>query len=273
MRRIFLFEIDDEDVADGGIGCGRASRGCVAGVGRQHVVELGHLEVRIADHRVVGCGALRLLDVGGPALVIVDRVDADPEDLDAALVELRLHPRHRSKLSRADRREVLGMGEQNRPAAPDPVVKLDMAFCGIGLEVRCRVAKSQGHRPSSPQVVQNGDRPRAGYARNVAQVVGSNIQAPLLSDGGILGRQQDRGPRARVPGELPLTVDKIRPPWGRPHPRAWPVPMDPAFQLRGRPSLGPGSLASAAWIVSISSGVSSFSHAQASGGDFFFSAR
>src|SRR5712692_626730 len=48
-----LVGADDEDGADGGVG-GRGAAFAAAGlVGREHVVELGDLEVDIADHGVV----------------------------------------------------------------------------------------------------------------------------------------------------------------------------------------------------------------------------
>ena len=48
----------------------------------------------------------------------LDRIDTQADDLDAALVELRLDAGHVAELGRADGREVLRMGEQNGPAIP-----------------------------------------------------------------------------------------------------------------------------------------------------------
>jgi hypothetical protein len=58
-----LVRADHEHVAHGLVVGGRALRRVAAGVGGEHVVELGDREVPVADDGVVGRGALRLLDV------------------------------------------------------------------------------------------------------------------------------------------------------------------------------------------------------------------
>ena len=135
-----LVRPDDEHVAHGGVVGGRAAGRAVAGAGRQHVVELGDLQLGVADHRVVGRVALGLLDVLDPAVMVVDRVDADADDLDAALVELGLDPGHVAELGGADRGEVLGVREQDRPAVADPLVEADAAlrWCRPRSRGRCR---------------------------------------------------------------------------------------------------------------------------------------
>ncbi len=111
----------------------------------QHVEQLGHGHVGVADHRVVRLVSLGLLDVLGPLAMVLDRVDAEPDDLAVALLELGLEPGHVAQLGRADRREVLRVGEQDRPAVADPLVEVDRAFRGLGREVRCFVAYPQCH--------------------------------------------------------------------------------------------------------------------------------
>jgi hypothetical protein len=68
----------------------RAALGGAGHAGRQHAVELGDLEVGIADHRIVDLVALRFGDVLLPALVVVDGIDGQADDLAVALVELVL---------------------------------------------------------------------------------------------------------------------------------------------------------------------------------------
>src|SRR5262245_36763496 len=75
----------------------------------------------------------------------VHRIDAQADDLDPALVEGGLDPRHVAELGGADRREVLGMREQHGPGIADPLVKADAALRGIGLEVGCGFAKLECH--------------------------------------------------------------------------------------------------------------------------------
>jgi hypothetical protein len=110
-----LVRADDEDVPHGLVVGRRPLRRVTGGLGREHPVELGDVEVRVADDRVVGRMPLRLLDVPRPLLVVVDRVDGQSDDLDVALVEVRLDLRHVAELGRAHRREVARVREQDRP--------------------------------------------------------------------------------------------------------------------------------------------------------------
>jgi hypothetical protein len=93
--------------------------------------------------------ALRLLDVLDPASMILDRVDADADDLDAALVELGLDPGHVAELGGADRGEILGVREHHRPAVAHPVVEADPALGGVGLEVGGGIAQTDAHLAGS----------------------------------------------------------------------------------------------------------------------------
>ena len=104
-------------------------------LGRQHVVELGDLEFRVADHRVVHFVALGLFDVRGPLAVAAHRVHAQPDDLAVALGEFRLQPGHVAEFGGAHRREVFGMRKQDGPAVADPFVKVDRALRGFGGEI------------------------------------------------------------------------------------------------------------------------------------------
>ena len=72
-----------------GVVCRSAAFGGVTGSLRQHVIEFGDLKLRVPDQRVGDAMALGLLDVLHPARVVVDRVDAESDDLAIALLELR----------------------------------------------------------------------------------------------------------------------------------------------------------------------------------------
>ena len=111
--------------------------------GRQHAVELGDLELGVADQRIVGRETLRFLDVARPAGVALHRIDRQADDLDAAPVELRLDLGEVAELGGADRREVLGMREQDRPFVADPLVEPDAALGGFGLEVGGQAANAE----------------------------------------------------------------------------------------------------------------------------------
>ena len=73
--------------------------------------------------------------------VEVDRIDTEADDLDAALVELRLDPRHVAELGGADRGEVLGVREQHAPGVAEPFMEPDVALRGVGLEIRGDIAE------------------------------------------------------------------------------------------------------------------------------------
>jgi hypothetical protein len=110
---------------------------------RQHAVELGDLELGVADQRVVGREALRLLDVAHPAGVALHRIDREADDLDATPVELRLDLGQVPQFGGADRGEVLGMREQDGPFVADPFMEADAALGGVGLEVWCLAANAE----------------------------------------------------------------------------------------------------------------------------------
>ena len=80
------------------------------------------------------------LDVGGPFLVVVDRIDRQADDLDAALVEFGLQLRHGAEFGGADRREILGVREQHGPIIAEPFMEVDFALGGFGFEIRGGVA-------------------------------------------------------------------------------------------------------------------------------------
>src|SRR5690606_9963601 len=86
---------------------------------------------------------LRLLDVGGPLVVIVDRVDAEADHLDVALVEFGLELGHRAQLGGADRGEVPGVGEEHAPGVAEPLVEADASGGGVGFEVGGAAAESR----------------------------------------------------------------------------------------------------------------------------------
>ena len=130
-----LVGTDDKDGPHGGVVVRRASFGGGAAFGGQHVVELGDFEIGIANHGVVDFVALGFFDVGGPLGMAGHRIHANAEDFGVALGELGLQSGHVTEFGGADRSEVFGMGEQDRPAVADPVVKVDGALGGFGGEV------------------------------------------------------------------------------------------------------------------------------------------
>lgn len=100
-----------------------------------HVVEEGDLPLLVGNNGEVEGVAADLLDVGSPALVRVDGVGAQAQQLDAALLELGLEAGHLAQLGGADRGVVLGVREEDNPVLADILVQVDGALGRIGLEV------------------------------------------------------------------------------------------------------------------------------------------
>src|SRR5215212_4451256 len=62
-------------------------------------------------------------------------IEAKAHQLDAALVEFRLQLRESAEFGGANRREILRVREQKRPAIADPIVEFDCSFGGLGFEI------------------------------------------------------------------------------------------------------------------------------------------
>src|SRR6516162_968541 len=88
---------------------------------------------------------LGFFDIVRPTRMVADRIDAEPDDLAVALVELGLQPRHVAELGRADRREVLRVREQDGPAVADPFVEVDAALGRLRGEIGSFAVDSQRH--------------------------------------------------------------------------------------------------------------------------------
>src|SRR5260370_28242657 len=132
---------------------------------------------------------LGFLDILRPARVVTDRIDAEPNNLAVALVELGLEPGHVAELGRADRGEVLWMGEQDGPSIADPLVEVDLALSGVGGEVGSFAVDPQCHELPPLRVrLFVGERVhRAAEAVLQAHIVGR--EGTQLSTSGRLGRQ------------------------------------------------------------------------------------
>ena len=119
----------------------RSDRRRTVRFGMKHVVELRHLPVRIGNQGEVQGRALGLFYVPGPAAVRIDRVDAQADGLDVALVELWLEPGYHAELCRADGREVGRVRKENSPAIALPIAEMDGALGRFLGEVRSFVAE------------------------------------------------------------------------------------------------------------------------------------
>jgi len=75
-------------------------------------------------------------------------VDAEPDDLHAPLGELRLQLGHLPRLGRANRREFLGVREQDRPVGPHPIMEPDRSVGRVDIEIGRFVAGGKAARMS-----------------------------------------------------------------------------------------------------------------------------
>src|SRR6185436_5146461 len=116
----------------------------------------------IADHGIRDPVTLGLLDVLRPPRVIGDRIDAETNDLAAPLVELGLQAGHVAELGRADRGEILRMGEEDGPSRADPLVEVDGPLGGLRSEVWSLAVDPQRHDDLllCPRNVRDADRMR-----------------------------------------------------------------------------------------------------------------
>ena len=116
-----------------------AAGAAVPAFGRQHVIQLCDLQLRIPNHRVVHLVALRFLNVLRPSAVIRNRVHAQTDDLAISLCEFRLQACHVAEFRRANWSEVLGMRKQYRPAIADPLMEVERALRRFRREIGSRI--------------------------------------------------------------------------------------------------------------------------------------
>src|SRR5688572_765774 len=89
--------------------------------------------------------SLRLLDVARPALMTVHRIYTQTDHFRVSPLEFRLEFRHVAELGSADRSEILGMRKQDSPRVSEPLVKFQIAFRGLSLEVGSGFAYAKRH--------------------------------------------------------------------------------------------------------------------------------
>ena len=130
-----LVGADQVDRADGLVGRrGAALRAC-AGVGREHVVELGDVEIVVGDDRILTVAIADAVDVLQPATWSSTGSTDRPMTLALRLLELGLELGEIAEFGGAHRREVLGVGEQHAPAVAEPFVEADRPLVESAFEV------------------------------------------------------------------------------------------------------------------------------------------
>jgi hypothetical protein len=153
-----LLGVDDEDGADGegdalAVDVGRVlvvdpgtrvrRVSCMRKCPDLHVVRQRNLALLVADDGELQLAAADLIDVLDPAIVRVDRVGGETDELCAAAGELRLELREGAELGCADGRVVFGVREENHPVVADELVEVDGALGRLGLEVGGLAAQTE----------------------------------------------------------------------------------------------------------------------------------
>lgn len=101
----------------------------------QHVVCVGHLPLFIADHWEAEIGVRNLVNVLDPLMVVLYVVCRQTNQFDATLRELRLKFGKGPQLRRANRSEILRVGEQNDPFVADELVEVDGSIGSFCFEI------------------------------------------------------------------------------------------------------------------------------------------
>lgn len=100
-----------------------------------HVVGKGNLALLVANDGEADVAASDLSNVLDPAIVGLDSVGRETNQLDAALGELGLELGKGAELGGADGGVVLGMREEDDPGVADELVEVNVSFGCLGLEV------------------------------------------------------------------------------------------------------------------------------------------
>lgn len=125
--------VNDEDGADGQSHALGVDVGGVLVV--DHVVGVGNLALGVGDDGELELGAGNLIDVLDPAVVGLDMVGAQANELDTASSELGLELGKGTELGGTDGGEVIGVGEEDGPLVTNELVEVDGTVGGVGIEV------------------------------------------------------------------------------------------------------------------------------------------
>lgn len=136
-----LLGVNDEDRADGERNALGVDVGGVLVV--NHVVGKRNLALLVTNDGELQLRAGDLINVLDPALMAVDGVGRETNQLCAALGKLRLELSEGTELGGADGGVVLGVGEEDDPVVADELVEVNGALGGLGLEVGGGAAQTE----------------------------------------------------------------------------------------------------------------------------------
>jgi len=139
-----LLGIDDKDGPDG------ESHSLGVHVGRvlvvKHVICVGNLAGSVTNDGEGKTGLGDLINVINPSVMGLDGVRRKTNHLDVALRELGLKLREGTQLSGANGGEVVWVGKEHNPRIAGPLVELDDALGGFGLEVGSSASETEPTR-------------------------------------------------------------------------------------------------------------------------------
>lgn len=101
----------------------------------QHVVEVCHLPLLVADDGELDMVTAHILNVLDPTIVAVDGVGRQSDQLDATLGEFGLELGESAEFGGADGSVILGVREEDDPVVADEFVEINVTRGGLGLEV------------------------------------------------------------------------------------------------------------------------------------------
>lgn len=101
----------------------------------QHIIQVRHLPLLVADDGETKTGAGDFVNVFDPARVRVDGVGAQADQLDVALGEFGLEFREGAQLGGADGGVIFRVREENDPGVADEFVEVNGAVGGVCLKV------------------------------------------------------------------------------------------------------------------------------------------
>lgn len=113
-----------------------------------HVVGKGNLALLVANDGEADVTASNLSNVLDPAIVRLNGVGRETNQLDATLGELRLELGKGAELGGTDGGVVLGVREEDDPGVADELVEVNVSLGGLGLEVGGDGAETERSRGS-----------------------------------------------------------------------------------------------------------------------------
>lgn len=136
-----LLGIDHEDRADGESDTLLINIGGVLLV--EHIIQECHLSLFVADDGELEVAATDLVDVLDPAVVLLDRVGRETDELHATPGEFRLQFGESTQLRGADGSVVLWVGEEDNPVIANEFMEVDRARSGLSVEVWSNIPQTQ----------------------------------------------------------------------------------------------------------------------------------